>query len=226
MTFFDENSGLLDKIHNYLEKTTDAMNIYASEDITYKELNERQKDVRKNEENFTQKYLKSSESDELLKQYKRHLEIFSQYIYETYWDEDKKNGTIKLKKNTTPEELSLLEKIIRHESNSPATYTKSQRVLLKGYYSTGNEKYLNDFLESTENEAVKEADFLPPGILGMYIPATDTIYIARSLTGPIRDFVIAHEKAHRRRAYAGESQNEEAVDAEARAASGIPVYRN
>lgn len=178
------------------------------------------------EQKLINSYLKTNLAKKIIKNYNKLIDTRSKYVYESIYDEEKNNGIIKLKNKISNEQYSLLEKIINHEElRNPHEYTKKEKALLNGYYRTGNDYFLNDFLEMTESKAIKEVDYLGPGVLGMYIPETDSIYVVRSLTGPIRDFVIAHEKAHRRRAYAGESQNEEAVDAEARATTGISIYR-
>lgn len=220
---------LLDKIleeKDYFEADEKVL-LYNENYEDLRSFKERHKNyLRGLEENLIKSYLKTKESRNTLKDYKTLIEKQSIYVYESIYDEKNQDGAIRLKKKIDEKHYSFLEEIIHQENNTqPYEQTQKEKLLLKGYYSTGNAKYLDDFLESTENKAVKEVDYLGPGVLGMYIPSTDTIYVVRSLTGPIRDFVIAHEKAHRRRAYAGESQNEEAVDAEARAASGIPVYR-
>ena len=220
---------LLDKIweeKDFFEEDKKIL-IVAEEYEDLKKFKERHEDyVRDLEESIKKSYLRTKISRNVLKEYKKIFEKYSEYIYESIYDKEQQDGTIQLKKQISKEHHSLLEKIINeNEKNNPNNYSYQEKYLLYNYYHTKQDEYLNKFLESTENKAVKEIDYLGPGVLGMYIPSTDTIYVVRSLTGPIRDFVIAHKKAHRRRAYSGENQNEEAVDAEARASTGIPVYR-
>jgi len=57
-----------------------------------------------------------------------------------------------------------------------------------------------------------EVEYLGPGVLGMYVPSTDSIYIVRGLDSATHNYVLAHEREHQRRAYTGETQAEEAVD--------------
>ena len=87
---------------------------------------------------------------------------------------------------------------------------------------------LETFLESSKNEF--EVDYLGGGndwkILGMYDPSTDTVYVLRNLPSHIKTWVYAHERAHRRRHYSGESQNEVLVDQEATSSVGYNPFPN
>ena len=75
-----------------------------------------------------------------------------------------------------------------------------------------------------------EVDYLGGGqgwqILWMYYPGTDTVYVLKNLPPHIKQWVYAHERAHRRRHYTGESQNEASVDMEATATLGYNPLPN
>ena len=89
-----------------------------------------------------------------------------------------------------------------------------------------SEKELDSYLSTTEN--VIEIDSLGSGagwkILGAYDPDTDTIYVLRHLSAREKSYVLAHERAHRRRHYSGESQDEYIVDQEARSRIGYDPF--
>ena len=87
---------------------------------------------------------------------------------------------------------------------------------------------LNEFLGKTER--LIEVDYLPEfadgRVLGMYDPNNDTIYVLKNLRPDVKKFVMAHERAHRRRHFVGESQDEYMVDLEAMAEVGYdPLKR-
>ena len=87
---------------------------------------------------------------------------------------------------------------------------------------------LSDFLKRTER--VIEVDYLHESfmgrVLGMFDPNSDTIYVLRNIPAHVKRFVLAHERAHRRRRAIGESQNEYLVDLEAAAEVGFdPLQR-
>ena len=89
-------------------------------------------------------------------------------------------------------------------------------------------KDLETFLRRTER--VIEVDYLYEGhngrVLGMYDGATDTIFILKNLNPEVKKFVKAHERAHRRRRFTGDPQDEYLVDLEARAEVGFdPLQR-
>jgi len=119
--------------------------------------------------------------------------------------------------------LNTLDKIV--ENNTPKTQYNNP---LSTQYVTNNSHNLETYLNDTSFGVEHEVDYLGEGILGMYNPRTDTVYILRSLPPDVKEFVRAHEHAHRRRAYAGESQNENAVDREAEQKVGFNPfgYRN
>ena len=91
-------------------------------------------------------------------------------------------------------------------------------------FSSGKE--LESYLSTNEN--IVEIDSLGSGagwkILGAYDPDTDTIYVLRHLSAREKSYVLAHERAHRRRHYSGESQDEYIVDQEARSRIGYDPF--
>lgn len=80
---------------------------------------------------------------------------------------------------------------------------------LKAYFS--NPKYKPKNFNRKGNEPI-EVDFLGPGIKGMYVPLTDTIYLVKSLPANEKEFVKNHEETHRENAYTGNTQDESLTD--------------
>lgn len=126
--------------------------------------------------------------------------------------------------------LSDLENILRNTrgSNTVNDYIPSRSPILTYRPRFGSDLELNSHLEKTQN--IIEVDYLWEGnggrVLGMYDLLSDTIYVLRGLSPSIKRFVLAHEKAHRRRHFTGESQNERLVDLEAKAEVGYdPLQR-
>jgi len=98
-----------------------------------------------------------------------------------------------------------------------------------GYYRNRFDNGRGD-LEEVLGTSVKEmeVDYLGGGngwrILGIYDSSTDTVYVLRNLPSDVKRWVYAHERAHRRRHYSGESQNETLVDMEATANVGYNPF--
>ena len=88
---------------------------------------------------------------------------------------------------------------------------------LKTYFS--NQKYEPKDFNRKGSEPI-EVDFLGPGVKGMYIPSTDTIYLVKSLLANEKEFVKNHEETHRESAYTGRNQDEALTDILAQAKNG------
>jgi hypothetical protein len=92
-----------------------------------------------------------------------------------------------------------------------------QKILsgLMGDYVSN--KYSKGSIEGCVTEDVEEIDYLGHSggaqILGMYVPSKDKAYVLRHLSPMVKQYVKEHELEHRRRHYAGESQDESLVDA-------------
>lgn len=106
----------------------------------------------------------------------------------------------------------------QHSDYAPDTQYHQQN----GQHYAGQS--LDDYLDKTEN--VIEVDYLGASqdsiTLGMYDPVSDTIYVLRSLDPEKKLYVLRHEQEHRRRAYTGESQQEELVDKAVMSKYGYP----
>lgn len=154
-------------------------------------------------------------------------------LIEAVYSDDKFIQGIKVVKEVEKSIIKTLDDLVANTKNqrkdvwtqNESTY---QRSLLEDYYINNNKKSLDTYLSNTQNSVEQEVDYLGEGILGMYDTRTDTVYILKSLSEDVKNFVRAHEHAHRRRAYSGESQNEAAVDKEAEMKVGYNPfgYRN
>ena len=158
---------------------------------------------------------------------KKQKQVFNDILTRNFNPVDLKRSLIDLI-NEILEELDIpqisrksLENIIKiHKSAGTNTYYPRRNI--------SNRESLETFLESSKNEI--EVDYLGGGndwkILGMYDPSTDTVYVLRNLPSHIKTWVYAHERAHRRRHYSGESQNETLVDQEASATVSYNPFPN
>ncbi len=147
-----------------------------------------------------------------------------------YESEDKKESyiyiTIVNEKGELEEirkERSELEKIIYDliEEKKKRRPTTTSEIARQGLdYIKKDSKTIEDYISSTNEDVTQEVDYLGPNILGMYDPVNDKVYVLKGLDPYLKEWVKAHEYAHRRRAYTGESQDERLVDAEASATVG------
>lgn len=171
-----------------------------------------------------------SENKEYLS--KNYVNPFYIYILDSSSEMDK----AVFKKHAPKDLIDSLEKIVNQFDLQKTKTTrghlynlnKSQNYqsLLEDYFVNNNKNSLEEFLNKTESTVEIETGDLPPGVLGMYDLRTDTVYIKSGLSSELRDFVRAHEHAHRRRAYAGESQDEAQVDREAERKTGYSINRH
>lgn len=149
--------------------------------------------------------------------------LTSPYFIYTWNEKEKK---LELKKKVNSKTLSELEKIVKEiYVKKPIQITENQKNYLRNTHYDEDFTSLDSFLKETEQTVEKEADYLGPGVLGMYDLRTDTVYILKGLSPTLKEFIKAHEHAHRRRAYAGESQDEFEVDREAEIKTGINYKR-
>lgn len=142
---------------------------------------------------------------------------------ETFRKNNKLNQSFIELINKTLEELGLQ----RSKSLEDIILQRKNRVI-PDYTGPRDKENLESYLESNPREM--EVDYIGGGngweIRGLYDPSTDTVYILKNQPSHEKRWVYAHERAHRRRHYTGESQNEALVDQEATAQLGYNPFPN
>ena len=131
--------------------------------------------------------------------------------------------------------LEILRELLNEkEAQNLEDLIHNQNIFIPYYGSTPPRRIFSSSQDSesylSTTERILEVDALGGGngwrVLGAYDPNTDTIYVLSSLSARDKAFVLAHEKAHRRRHYAGESQSEYQVDMEAASKVGYNSFPN
>ncbi len=138
------------------------------------------------------------------------------YIYITIVNE--KGELEEIRKDRSELEETIDKLIEEKKKGRPTTTSEIARQGLD--YIKNDSKTIEDYVSSTNEEVTEEREDLGPNVLGMYDPVKDKVYILKGLDPYLKEWVKAHEYAHRRRAYTGESQDERLVDAEASANVG------
>lgn len=145
------------------------------------------------------------------------------YVYIAVMTSDGRAEMTRVERGSLENILEDIEKQIPKKSPPQNSKELARRA---SDYIKNDSKSIEDYVASTNEDVTVEVPYIAPNVLGTYDPVNDQVRIVQGLSPHLKEWVKAHEWAHRRRAYTGESQDERLVDAEASALVGYdPVNR-
>ena len=129
---------------------------------------------------------------------KSNLESILEQIKEKFKEKSQAKNE---RKNEDVKIVSLEEKLKERDDKKyilPNKYKPNKNSKLYGYFEYLESQNTNHHINQKSGAHVfyVPSSYLPPNVLGMYVPSKHTIYVANALTEKDKEFVYFHEEYH------------------------------